>query len=173
MHWWSLSYRQTILLCVACSGLRLAPQFSTFTLVLVILLWYLKLFWTDILQHVPSKVPDIDCSWHFMVLYLGKILIISLYVITFPGRDFLMQVESPCLWLHHSIVWPSYQGIGRIFICPREIFQLQHFNTNALLHISHLICPLICCCYCASVYSNFSIIHTHKSCTILLQCSVL
>ena len=50
-----------------------------------------NLFWTvaDILQHVPSKVPDIDCSWHFMVLYLGKIPIISMYTITFPGRNFL------------------------------------------------------------------------------------
>ena len=34
----------------------------------------------DILRHdpskVPSKVPDIDCSWRFMVLYLSKIPII-------------------------------------------------------------------------------------------------
>ena len=26
------------------------------------------------------SIPDIDCSWHFMVLYLGKIPIISMYV---------------------------------------------------------------------------------------------
>ena len=34
-----------------------------------------KIFGTiaDILWHVPSKVPEIDCSWHFMVLYLDKI----------------------------------------------------------------------------------------------------
>ena len=24
----------------------------------------------DILQHVPSKIPDIVASWHFMVSYL-------------------------------------------------------------------------------------------------------
>ena len=24
----------------------------------------------DILQHVPSEIPDIDCSWHFMASYL-------------------------------------------------------------------------------------------------------
>ena len=38
-----------------------------------------NLFWTvaDILQHIPSKVPDIDCSWHAFheVLYLGKIYV--------------------------------------------------------------------------------------------------
>ena len=38
----------------------------------------------DILQHVKAmyilnKVPDIDCSWHFIVLYQGKIPIISIY----------------------------------------------------------------------------------------------
>ena len=26
----------------------------------------------DILQHVPNTVPHIDCSWHFIVLHLGK-----------------------------------------------------------------------------------------------------
>ena len=33
----------------------------------------------DILWHVPSKAPDIDRGWHFLVLYLGKILITSMY----------------------------------------------------------------------------------------------
>ena len=30
-----------------------------------------NIFWTvaDILRQVPSNVPDIDCSWHFTVLY--------------------------------------------------------------------------------------------------------
>ena len=49
-----------------------------------------NLFWTvaDVLRHAPSKVPDIDCSWHFMVLYLSKIPIVSMYVNIFPGRNF-------------------------------------------------------------------------------------
>ena len=42
----------------------------------------------DILQHVPSKIPDIDCSWHFMA---------SLPVIIFPGRNRLELIESSCL----------------------------------------------------------------------------
>ena len=43
------------------------------------------IFWTvaDILQHVPSKVPDIDCGRDFMELYLGKIPIISMYMLFF------------------------------------------------------------------------------------------
>ena len=41
-----------------------------------------NLFWTvaDVLRHVPSKVPDNDCSKYFMVLYLSKIPIVSMYV---------------------------------------------------------------------------------------------
>ena len=51
---------------------------------------YFGLYVTDILLHVPSKIPDNDCSWHFMVLYLGKISIISLCVIFFStGSHFL------------------------------------------------------------------------------------
>ena len=59
-----------------------------------------NLFWTvaDILQHVPSMVPDIDFSWHFMVLYVGKISIISMYV-NFPARNGIFPVcYSPKKW---------------------------------------------------------------------------
>ena len=82
-----------------------------------------------------------------MVLYQDEILIISLYVIIFPGRNFLMQIESPCLWLHHS---------------------------DCVAFIS-LIWLVLCCSYCASVYSNFNIIYTQlgKSFTTLLQFSCL
>ena len=60
-----------------------------------------NLFWivADIFRHVPSKVPDIDCSWHFMVLYLGKVLIMFLVCYYFFWQKF---VESSCLWLDHS-----------------------------------------------------------------------
>ena len=101
-----------------------------------------------------------DCSLQFAVRYLtlivagiswqctfGKILIISLYVIIFLGRNFLMQIESPYLWLHHS---------------------------DCVAFIS-LIWLVLCCSYCASVYSNFNIIYTQlgKSSAILLQFSCL
>ena len=42
------------------------------------------------------------CSMQFVVLYLGKIPIISMYVILFPGKNFLYLIESFCLWLDHS-----------------------------------------------------------------------
>jgi len=43
------------------------------------------------LWHVPSKVPDIDCSWHFMVLYLGKI-----------QDDVIFQAE-----IYAEALWPD------------------------------------------------------------------
>ena len=36
---------------------------------------YFGLAVADILWHVPSKVPDIDFSWHFVVLYLGIVFL--------------------------------------------------------------------------------------------------
>ena len=39
---------------------------------------YFELHVADILWHVPIKVPDLDCGWHFLVLYLGKIPITSM-----------------------------------------------------------------------------------------------
>ena len=68
--------------------------------------WNLFSTVADILQHIPSKVPDIDCSWHFMVLYLGKLPIMSTYVIIFPGK-FLYLVEPSCLWVRP--LW--FQGL--------------------------------------------------------------
>jgi len=50
--------------------------------------WYMSCIMT--FQHLTvscSKVPDIDCSWHFMVFYLVKTPIISMHVIIFPGRN--------------------------------------------------------------------------------------
>ena len=51
-----------------------------------------KCFWTVLELHVANKVPDIDCSYYFMVLYLGKIFIISKYV----NKVYLSWAEISC-----------------------------------------------------------------------------
>ena len=45
----------------------------------------------DILQHAPIyKVPDIDCSWHLLVLELRKMSIVSMLLF------FLAEISTEC-----------------------------------------------------------------------------
>ena len=55
--------------------------------------------WAGPGNEATSKVPDIDCNWHFMVLYIW------VRYLSFPCTYVTMaeiSIDSSCPWLDHS-----------------------------------------------------------------------
>ena len=86
-------------------------------------------------MYLRSKVPDIDCSWHFMVLYPGKIPIIFMYVFFFPGRNFdsilfSLMILKPS-YLHTGV---DFMSTAYLYVAGDECCERYMQSTIPLLH---------------------------------------
>jgi len=99
----------------------------------------------DILQHVHSKVPDIDRSWNFTCSYCTLVNTYNFcYVIIFLVE---ISIWSSCLWLDHSdseafinsiSSWITYASTpSAVDIEYGPIMRGVHWNTMDALYIGH------------------------------------